>query len=154
MIVNIKDDGSLDYTLAAQHCHSAIEEPVPNTSGFSNNNGERDDRHSDREAILPVEEDIGNIQVANATRRFSKRFSVGSSTSETLIDMEKLVPIKSKFLESSNYHFALTGKTWSFLYQNRPVSELQKILAKGAVFARMSPECKMQLVEAMQVSCL
>lgn len=48
-----------------------------------------------------------------------------------------------------NYCFALTGKAWSVLRANHP-DLLDKIVVKGAVFARMAPEQKAQLVERLQ----
>ncbi|XP_050414163.1 polyamine-transporting ATPase 13A3 isoform X2 [Patella vulgata] len=51
--------------------------------------------------------------------------------------------------ENQRFHFALTGKSWSALRQYFP-DIIQKILVRGAVFARMAPEQKAQLVEGLQ----
>lgn len=139
MIVNANDDGQLEYTLAAQHTEISDEDTsTPNTSRLSNNNGEGE---------------VGFEPAATTPllRRLSKRFSLDSNP-DTMIDMEKLIPIGSDLLKDSNYHLALTGKTWTFLQQNCSKSEFEKIISKGTVFARMSPECKMQLVESLQVN--
>ncbi len=47
------------------------------------------------------------------------------------------------------YVFVLSGKIWSVLWEEGgPL--LDRIVAKGAVYARMSPENKAQLVEKLQ----
>lgn len=48
-----------------------------------------------------------------------------------------------------NYHFAVTGKSWSILKAHFP-KYLPKIIQKGTIFARMSPDQKAQLVEEYQ----
>ena len=50
---------------------------------------------------------------------------------------------------AAGYHLVVTGKCWSVLRQHYP-TELPRILVKATVFARMSPEQKQQLVEALQ----
>ncbi|XP_041480134.1 probable cation-transporting ATPase 13A3 [Lytechinus variegatus] len=50
---------------------------------------------------------------------------------------------------SSTYHLALDGKTFAVLMEHVP-HLVPKIAAKGTVFARMSPDQKAQLVEALQ----
>ncbi|XP_033763962.1 probable cation-transporting ATPase 13A3 isoform X2 [Pecten maximus] len=45
--------------------------------------------------------------------------------------------------------FALDGKTWAVIRQHFP-DVLPKIVLKGVVFARMSPEQKAQLIESLQ----
>lgn len=58
-----------------------------------------------------------------------------------------------------NYVFVLGGGTWSALVEQGEDKVLDRIVAKGAVYARMSPENKSQLVERLQgigyvVSCI
>ncbi|OWF41075.1 probable cation-transporting ATPase 13A3 [Mizuhopecten yessoensis] len=48
-----------------------------------------------------------------------------------------------------NLRFALDGKTWAIIRQHFP-DVLPKIVLKGVVFARMSPEQKAQLIESLQ----
>ena len=50
---------------------------------------------------------------------------------------------------SNHYHFALTGNVFSVIKTYYP-DLLSKILVRGTVFARMSPEQKQQLVEYLQ----
>ncbi|XP_071502237.1 polyamine-transporting ATPase 13A3-like [Diadema antillarum] len=50
---------------------------------------------------------------------------------------------------SSKYHLALDGKTFAVLMEHAP-QLIPKVAAKGSVFARMSPDQKAQLVEALQ----
>ncbi|BFZ22994.1 hypothetical protein BsWGS_26032 [Bradybaena similaris] len=51
--------------------------------------------------------------------------------------------------DSQRFHFALTGKTWAVIRQHCP-DILNRIVVRGAVFARMAPEQKGQLVEVLQ----
>ncbi|XP_053378783.1 polyamine-transporting ATPase 13A3-like isoform X2 [Mercenaria mercenaria] len=51
--------------------------------------------------------------------------------------------------DNSNIKFAMSGKSWEIVRLHFP-EQLQKILVRGVVFARMSPEQKAQLVEALQ----
>lgn len=52
-------------------------------------------------------------------------------------------------VDSSNYHFAVGGKSWGALRQYFP-DVIPKVVVKGTVFARMSPDQKGQLVESLQ----
>lgn len=54
-------------------------------------------------------------------------------------------PIKS----IQNYKFALTGNTWAILKASVP-DLLQRIIARGAIFARMSSDQKQQLVQELK----
>ena len=47
-----------------------------------------------------------------------------------------------------DYCFALTGNAWKKI-RDHP-EEMRRIIVKGAVYARMSPEQKAQLVESLQ----
>ncbi|XP_052761009.1 polyamine-transporting ATPase 13A3-like isoform X1 [Mya arenaria] len=47
------------------------------------------------------------------------------------------------------YHFAVTGKSWSLLRESFP-ELIDKIVVRGTIFARMSPDQKAQLVECLQ----
>jgi len=148
IIVEASEDGTVEYKLAAKHYEATYEvedhtgTPQPSTLG--NNNG----ISSDGEEVLPLVE----YQHEQVSRRLSKRFSIDSNPEDIIIDVEKMQPITVEALQDSNYHFAMTGKTWTCLREHCSKSEFQKIIAKGAIFARMSPDCKMQLVESLQVS--
>ncbi|KAG7163306.1 cation-transporting ATPase 13A3-like 1 [Homarus americanus] len=50
---------------------------------------------------------------------------------------------------SPKYHFAVTGKAWALICQHFP-DLVPRIIARGTVFARMSPDQKAQLVEELQ----
>ncbi len=50
---------------------------------------------------------------------------------------------------SDRIHFAITGKSWDLIKQHFP-EILRKLVVRGTVFARMSPEQKMQLIETLQ----
>ncbi|EFN68541.1 Probable cation-transporting ATPase 13A3 [Camponotus floridanus] len=49
----------------------------------------------------------------------------------------------------SKYVFALTGKTWASIRQYYP-ELIPKVVTRGAIFARMSPDQKQQLVQELQ----
>ncbi|KAG7209851.1 hypothetical protein KM043_011455 [Ampulex compressa] len=49
----------------------------------------------------------------------------------------------------NKYVFALTGKTWALLKQYYP-ELIPKLATRGAIFARMSPDQKQQLVQELQ----
>jgi cation-transporting ATPase 13A3/4/5 len=51
--------------------------------------------------------------------------------------------------DPSNYYFACTGKSFEVIRREHP-DLLNKIAVRGKVFARMSPDQKQQLVEALQ----
>ncbi|XP_012276995.1 probable cation-transporting ATPase 13A3 isoform X2 [Orussus abietinus] len=50
---------------------------------------------------------------------------------------------------NSKYVFSLTGKTWAMIKQHYP-ELIPKLATRGAVFARMSPDQKQQLVQELQ----
>lgn len=52
-------------------------------------------------------------------------------------------------LASNNYRFAMIGKTWSIIRDDYP-ELLAKIVTRGAVFARMSPDQKQSLILELQ----
>ncbi|KYN32967.1 putative cation-transporting ATPase 13A3 [Trachymyrmex septentrionalis] len=49
----------------------------------------------------------------------------------------------------NKYAFALTGKTWALMKQYYP-ELIPKVVTRGAIFARMSPDQKQQLVQELQ----
>ncbi|OWF45588.1 probable cation-transporting ATPase 13A3 [Mizuhopecten yessoensis] len=58
--------------------------------------------------------------------------------------------ISEKFNEvNSKYHLATDGRSWAVIRQYFP-DMIPKLVVKGTVFARMSPEQKSQLVEELQ----
>ncbi|CAL8109824.1 unnamed protein product [Orchesella dallaii] len=154
IIVEAFEDGTVEYKLAAQHYEATEEEDngigQPDSPTVSNNNGGilRTSGDGDDEEVPLVQ-----YQPDPVTRRLSKRFSIDSNAEDTVIDMEKLVlvtDVRADILDGSNYHFAMTGKTWVCLRDNCSKSEMQRVIAKGTIFARMSPDCKQQLVESLQ----
>lgn len=50
---------------------------------------------------------------------------------------------------NNNYRFAMTGKTWSIIRDDFP-ELLTRFVARGTVFARMSPNHKQALVLELQ----
>jgi len=57
------------------------------------------------------------------------------------------------WIEGEDYTLAFTGRAWSYLFEEDPkclTERTRKYLSKAAVFARMSPEEKATLVDALQ----
>ncbi|XP_043280695.1 polyamine-transporting ATPase 13A3 isoform X2 [Venturia canescens] len=50
---------------------------------------------------------------------------------------------------SNKYVFSMTGKTWAMIKQHYP-ELIPKVATRGAIFARMSPDQKQQLVQELQ----
>lgn len=50
---------------------------------------------------------------------------------------------------TNNYRFAITGKTWAIIRDHYP-DILPMLITRGAIFARMSPDQKQQLVLELQ----
>ncbi|XP_033230085.1 probable cation-transporting ATPase 13A3 isoform X2 [Belonocnema kinseyi] len=58
--------------------------------------------------------------------------------------------LSDKVYHSKNkYVFAMTGKTWAMIKQHYP-ELIPKLVTRGAIFARMSPDQKQQLVQELQ----
>ncbi|PVD35316.1 hypothetical protein C0Q70_02276 [Pomacea canaliculata] len=51
--------------------------------------------------------------------------------------------------DNKRFHFAVTGKSWGVIRQYQP-ELLSKLVVRGTVFARMSPDQKAQLIEVLQ----
>lgn len=52
-------------------------------------------------------------------------------------------------LATNNYRFAVTGKTWKIIKENFP-DLVPRIVTRGTIFARMSPDQKQQLIMELQ----
>ncbi|XP_071946227.1 polyamine-transporting ATPase 13A3-like isoform X2 [Antedon mediterranea] len=94
--------------------------------------------------------------------------SPSSSTSPSTIEWSYDVPPQNKGMQiekgfpkqnlyqnqklpapSTNFHFAINGKSFAVI-KNHFADVMPKIIQKGTVFSRMSPDQKRQLVEALQ----
>jgi cation-transporting ATPase 13A3/4/5 len=64
-------------------------------------------------------------------------------------ELANLSSLEAGQIMKHNYHFAMSGKSWGVLRVHFP-HLLYKIIQRGTVFARMSPEQKAQLVEEYQ----
>lgn len=63
--------------------------------------------------------------------------------------MDAEVSIQLEEAAQDSYCFAMEGKSWSVVHQYFP-ELLQKLVVRGSVFARMSPDQKQQLVLELQ----
>jgi len=50
---------------------------------------------------------------------------------------------------AKDFCFAITGRTWSIIKNHFP-ELIPRVVTRGAVFARMSPDQKQQLVQELQ----
>ena len=92
---------------------------------------------------LDPEKDSGVDSVEAApgnSRRTSRAEDNGNSGGSVAVTVEPGSP---------DYHFAMTGTTWSDIRLHRP-DLLPSILVSGTIFARMTPDQKTQLVEQLQ----
>ena len=51
--------------------------------------------------------------------------------------------------DADRIHFAMTGKSWALVREHFP-EVVARLVVRGTVFARFSPEQKQQLIEALQ----
>lgn len=68
------------------------------------------------------------------------------------ITLLKIYPAEP-WAEDEDYTLAITGKAWDYLFEEDPKcrnERIKKYLAKATVFARMSPESKASLIDALQ----
>ena len=63
--------------------------------------------------------------------------------------MDSVVQVDLNEKMNDSYCFAIEGKSWRVVHQYFP-EILQKLVVRGAIFARMSPEQKQQLVLELQ----
>lgn len=72
----------------------------------------------------------------------------GTITNNTTVhqDVVEIARPQSLF---NNYRFAMTGKVWDVVKEHYP-ELLARLVTRGSVFARMSPEHKQQLVQELQ----
>lgn len=147
IIVNVKESDDekhpeLEFTLATQHYEATADLESSDIERTSTRRASRVSRNSMTASLIQEDE-----------------LNDSSDSGEAIIDMERLVPISAETftatvldMQDNNYHFVLNGKTWTVLMQRFPEHMIERIVAKGTVYARMSPECKMQLVESLQVT--
>ncbi|XP_064642890.1 polyamine-transporting ATPase 13A3-like isoform X2 [Lineus longissimus] len=76
----------------------------------------------------------------------NKRVTIDDMNSQPTKDTVVLCELPPPELK---YHFAIDGKSWASLRQHFP-HLIPKLVVRGTVFARMSPEQKAQLIEALQ----
>uniref|UniRef100_A0A8C7YDF3 Polyamine-transporting ATPase 13A3 n=1 Tax=Oryzias sinensis TaxID=183150 RepID=A0A8C7YDF3_9TELE len=87
-------------------------------------------------------------QPARITWRYADKPSKTSRYEEVNITLEDVCDAdepKSK----EQYHFAMNGKSFATILEHFP-DMLQKLVLRGTVFARMAPDQKTQLIEALQ----
>ncbi|KAA0192532.1 Cation-transporting ATPase [Fasciolopsis buskii] len=57
--------------------------------------------------------------------------------------------INIRMIDRPDFHLAISGKTWAIIKEHYPWL-IPKLVVKGTVFARFSPEQKTQLIESLQ----
>ena len=79
----------------------------------------------------------------------SPMISIGSGNSSAGFDLNLLAGSNNPESPVNRYHFAVTGNVFSIVKTHYP-ELLPRLLVRGTVFARMSPDQKQQLVQHLQ----
>lgn len=88
----------------------------------------------------PSKSSTPEIEFFYADDRKTKVEEVNTAKGSSVINIDE---------DSQRFHFAVTGKSWGIIRQYQP-ELLSKLVVRGTVFARMSPDQKAQLVEVLQ----
>ncbi|XP_014233624.1 probable cation-transporting ATPase W08D2.5 isoform X1 [Trichogramma pretiosum] len=92
-----------------------------------------------------------NIDECSNNVYFTNHSDEKSSTkSEFSLDTDYSRSANQECLTKNNVVFSLTGSTWVQLKRIKGSEGLHNVIRRGAVFARMSPDHKQQLVEELQ----
>ncbi|XP_061680110.1 polyamine-transporting ATPase 13A3 isoform X1 [Syngnathoides biaculeatus] len=87
-------------------------------------------------------------QAARITWRCADNSSMAAHLKEVTISLEDVCQI-DEHKEQQRYHFAMNGKSFAVISMHFP-DLLPKLVLHGTVFARMAPDQKTQLIEALQ----
>uniref|UniRef100_A0A7N6AM14 Cation-transporting ATPase n=1 Tax=Anabas testudineus TaxID=64144 RepID=A0A7N6AM14_ANATE len=87
-------------------------------------------------------------QAAKITWRYADKPSKASQLQEINISLEDVCHVDEPKTQEM-YHFAMNGKSFAVISEHFP-DMLQKLVLHGTVFARMAPDQKTQLIEALQ----
>ncbi|CAH8649573.1 unnamed protein product [Schistosoma bovis] len=93
--------------------------------------------------LLTVGDVMNNIDSKDKGNRAD--FEKGLYKSST----ENRHSLSIQMIDRPDFHLAVSGKTWSVIQEHYPWL-IPKLVVKGTVFARFSPEQKAQVVEALQ----
>ncbi|XP_029003029.1 polyamine-transporting ATPase 13A3 [Betta splendens] len=88
-------------------------------------------------------------QAAKITWRYADKPSKLSHLEEVNISLEDVCDVDKSKTQERYYHFAMNGKSFAVISEHFP-DMLQKLVLHGTVFARMAPDQKTQLIEALQ----
>lgn len=107
-------------------------------------------------AAVPRGEQPAEISFEQADMRSpedEETAAAAAAATSTEVELQQSAPAKADDLERSyekrRYHFAVSGKTLAIVTQHFP-ELLDRILVRGSVFARVSPDQKGQLVEHLK----
>uniref|UniRef100_A0A7N8YE14 Polyamine-transporting ATPase 13A3 n=1 Tax=Mastacembelus armatus TaxID=205130 RepID=A0A7N8YE14_9TELE len=87
-------------------------------------------------------------QAAKITWRYADKPSNASQLEEVNISLEDVCHIDEPKTQEQ-YHFAMNGKSFAVISEHFP-DMLQKLVLRGTVFARMAPDQKTELIQALQ----
>ncbi|XP_008285779.1 probable cation-transporting ATPase 13A3 [Stegastes partitus] len=87
-------------------------------------------------------------QAAKITWRYADKPTKTSRLEEVNISLEDVCHVDEPKTQEL-YHFAMNGKSFAVIAEHFP-DMLQKLVLHGTVFARMAPDQKTQLIEALQ----
>ncbi|GAA37819.2 cation-transporting ATPase 13A3/4/5 [Clonorchis sinensis] len=73
----------------------------------------------------------------------------GAAENDHVIDASHSHRVNIRMIDRPDFHLAISGKTWAVIKEHYPWL-IPKLVVKGTVFARFSPDQKTQLIEALQ----
>ncbi|KER31612.1 hypothetical protein T265_02127 [Opisthorchis viverrini] len=73
----------------------------------------------------------------------------GAAENDHVIDATHSHRVNIRMIDRPDFHLAISGKTWGVIKEHYPWL-IPKLVVKGTVFARFSPDQKTQLIEALQ----
>jgi len=127
VVVSIGEDKQLEFTLAAVHSSPRSSPPRRNCS---------------MTVVVDFPDEDEEEEISRKSELYPLLPSISASSSPS--SSHPYLSI------SCPYHIAMVGATWEMLPSTCTSSTFSAILAKATVYARMSPEAKMELVESLQ----
>ncbi|CAH8670886.1 unnamed protein product [Schistosoma haematobium] len=167
-IKNFSDDliNSLVQFHYAEDLHRPVTEVATTNIQMKRNLTKTDNRETSKQSFskrLKTRFNFGRLQ--SPSKAFTRSLTVGdvmnnidSKDKGNRADFEKGLyksstenrhSLSIQTIDRPDFHLAVSGKTWSVIQEHYPWL-IPKLVVKGMVFARFSPEQKAQVVEALQ----
>ncbi|CAH8871431.1 unnamed protein product [Trichobilharzia szidati] len=98
---------------------------------------------------LSVTDKFSELDVEKCLYENGQKQVDGLSNSRKKSSAENRYALSIRMIDRPDFHLAISGKTWSIIQEHYPWL-IPKLVVKGTVFARFSPEQKAQVIEALQ----